>query len=148
MTATPRKEGYEDKVSSGLADATVQHLVPATQEGTLDWLREEHLNLRLLGTREESMTTTTDKIPCPNGKPDHHWVLERAMPPLSTSTGVCQNCGAEKLFDNSMYYSEKFNNNLDLSNGKKEQHKRRPAGRKPKAQVAAKEEEFEAELEG
>ena len=146
MTATPRKEGYEDKVSSGLADATVQHLVPATQEGTLDWLREEHGDSGLLGTREESMTT--DKIPCPNGKPDHHWVLEPAMPPLSTSTGVCQNCGAEKLFDNSMYYSEKFNNNLDLSNGKKEQHKRRPAGRKPKAQVAAKEEEFEAELEG
>ena len=90
---------------------------------------------------------TTDKISCPNGKPHHHWVLEPAMPPLSTSTGVCQNCGAEKLFDNSMYYSEKFNN-LDLSNGKKAQHKRRPAGRKPKAQEADRDADFEAELEG
>ena len=93
---------------------------------------------------------TADSSDCPKGTPSHVWKIVRAKPPLPTSKGTCDNCGETRNFNNSMYGDIAATGQIDLSNGKKEQHKRRPAGsgrkvgRKSNAERAAREAAFEA----
>jgi len=47
---------------------------------------------------------TTPRQPCPNGQPDHYWVIEPSNG--SKSSGVCSFCGESRQFLNSTPWSE------------------------------------------